>query len=336
MSCNIAILGAGSWGITLGKLLHEKGHKIRLWESDKKQTDVLKEKRGFKFLPEYTIPYDVLITSVLEEVLKDAKIIVFAVPSHVVAEVSEKIAALIENKDVIILIATKGIEQKSSLRMSEIVTSNISTALSNNIAVLSGPTIALEVSKKIPTAAVIASNNQDTAKYIQECFMTPYFRLYTSNDVIGVELGGAIKNIIAIAAGAGDGLGLGTNTKAALMTRGIVEITRLGVNIGARADTFRGLSGIGDLITTCISKYSRNRNFGEKIGQGKTIQEALDEIEMVVEGVKTAEGVYKLALKNKIEMPIIIEVYNILFKGKTPKEAVEHLMTRQAKPETTM
>ncbi len=336
MSCNIAILGAGSWGITLGKLLHEKGHKIRLWESDKKQADVLKEKRGFKFLPEYTIPYDVLITSVLEEVLKDAKIIVFAVPSHVVAEVSEKIAALIENKDVIILIATKGIEQKSSLRMSEIVTSNISTALSNNIAVLSGPTIALEVSKKIPTAAVIASNNQDTAKYIQECFMTPYFRLYTSNDVIGVELGGAIKNIIAIAAGAGDGLGLGTNTKAALMTRGIVEITRLGVNIGARADTFRGLSGIGDLITTCISKYSRNRNFGEKIGQGKTIQEALDEIEMVVEGVKTAEGVYKLALKNKIEMPIIIEVYNILFKGKAPKEAVEHLMTRQAKPETTM
>lgn len=329
----IAILGAGSWGITLANLLSENDHKIKIWESDKKQADILHRNRSFKFLPGLKIPDNIPISSKVEEVVTEVNIIVFAVPSQVIREVTRKIVPLIADKNVIIVIATKGIEADTSLRMSEIINSQLSGGLKNRITVLSGPTIAVEVMKKIPTAAVVAASQEDVAKYIQQNFMTAYFRLYTSTDVIGVELGGALKNIIAIAAGIGDGLGLGTNAKAALMTRGMVEISRLGLVMGAKAETFSGLSGIGDLITTCISKYSRNRTFGEKIGRGETSEQALKEIEMVVEGVKTTEGVYHLSVKHNIQMPITTEIYNILFKGKDPKKAVGDLMMREAKPE---
>ncbi len=333
MSDNIAILGAGSWGITLSMLLSEKGHKINLWESNEKQAEILKTTRTFKFLPNWQIPDTIMISSDPKELISEANMIIFAVPSQVVRDVTKRIVPLIKNKDVIIVVASKGIEADSSLRMSEIISSQIPPELREKVTVLSGPTIAVEVIKKNPTVAVIAASSQDVAEHIQQNFMTPYFRLYTSSDIIGVELGGALKNIIAIAAGINDGLGLGTNAKAALMTRGIVEITRLGIIMGAKAETFSGLSGIGDLITTCISRYSRNRTFGEKIGQGKGLREAVDEIGMVVEGIKTAEGVYKLSLNHKIAMPITTEIYNILFNGKNPKKAVEDLMMRQARPE---
>ena len=333
MSDKIAILGAGSWGITLGKLLAEKGHKVSLWEPDKKLARILDSQRSFKFLPGLKIPADILISQEADKVLSGANIIILAVPSQFMGEVARNITPLVKDKRVITVIATKGIESNTSLRMSEILAQHFTPGLAENITVLSGPTIAVEVMKKMPAAAVVACAREDIARYVQDSFITPEFRLYTSTDVIGVELGGSVKNIIAIAAGISDGLGLGTNSKAALMTRGIVEIIRLGLVLGARAETFNGLSGIGDLITTCISKYSRNRTFGEKIGQGKTAEKALAEIEMVVEGVKTTEGVYNLAAKHNIQMPITTEIYNILFKGKDPKKAVGDLMMRQAKPE---
>ncbi|MFH1783871.1 MAG: NAD(P)H-dependent glycerol-3-phosphate dehydrogenase [bacterium] len=333
MSERICILGAGSWGLTLACLLAKKQHKVKLWESDAKQAEILERTRQFKFLPGLVMPDDLHFSSEIKSALEGAQVIVYAVPSQVVGSVSEKISPYLKKKGTVIVIATKGVDALSSLRMSEIVCSGKNSDLIEKTCVLSGPTIAIEVMRKIPTAAVVAAKNKNVAERVQQLLMTPYFRLYTSDDVAGVEIGGSIKNIIAIAAGIGDGLGLGTNAKAALMTRGVVEIVRLGARMGANPDTFHGLSGIGDLITTCISKHSRNRSFGEKIGQGMSTQDALDEIQMVVEGVETTKGVMGLAKKMDIDMPITAEVYGVLFEGKSPRKVVGDLMNRQAKPE---
>ncbi len=333
ISERIAVLGAGSWGITLANLLHGNGHTVTLWEFNSKEAELLQKKRRFRFLPGVTIAGGIRVTNSLSDTLLNARIIVIAVPSQVVRKVTGKVSKLNIRKDALFICATKGIETKTFLRMSEVISSELPSRYKSRVSVLSGPTIAVEVSRHIPTACVIASRRKLTAEYLQKIFISTYFRTYTSTDVTGVELGGSLKNIIAIASGIIDGLGLGSNTKAALITRGIVEINRLGIELGAKSSTFIGLSGIGDLITTCMSKYSRNRSFGEKIGQGKSIKNSLNDIVMVVEGVATAKAVYNLSCKLNIDMPITREVYNVLFKHKHPRKAVEYLMMRKAKSE---
>jgi glycerol-3-phosphate dehydrogenase (NAD(P)+) len=328
-----AILGAGSWGITLATLLFEKGIFVKVWEFERKQAEILRKKRKLRFLPWLDIPREIEITSSIPQALEGVRLVVIALPSHVVRRVAKKIAGICLPKDIIIVIASKGLEDKTLLRMSQVLKEELPEKLRERIVVLSGPSHAEEVSRKIPTSVVVASKNEKLNREVQKIFFTPYFRVYTNSDIIGVELGGALKNTIAIASGISDGLGLGDNSKAALITRGLVEVTRLGKILGGKQTTFSGLSGMGDLIVTCISRYSRNRNFGEKIGQGKTLKKALSEIKMVVEGIRTTKAAYQLAKKYKISMPITEETYKVLFKNKKPSEAVRDLMLREAKPE---
>ena len=330
---SVAILGAGSWGITLAILLFEKGFFIKVWEFERKQAEILTKKRKLRFLPWVDIPREIEITSSIFHALEGVQLVVVALPSHVVRRVAKKIAEVSLPEDIIIVNVAKGLEDKTLLRMSEVLSEELDGKLRERIVVLSGPSHAEEVSRKIPTTVVVASKNEKLNREVQKIFFTPYFRVYTNSDIIGVEMGGALKNIIAVAAGIGDGLGLGDNSKAALITRGLVEITRLGKVLGAKTATFSGLSGMGDLIVTCTSNYSRNRNFGQKIGQGKTLKKALSEIKMVVEGIRTTKAAYQLAKKYKISMPITEEVYNVLFKNKKPSQAVRDLMLREAKPE---
>jgi len=328
-----AILGAGSWGITLAIMLFEKGFFVKVWEFERKQAELLNKKRKFKFLPWVNIPREIEITSSISHALQEVQLIIVALPSRVVRRVAKKICEVSLPDDVIIVSASKGLENETLLRMSEVLSEELPRNLRRRIVVLSGPSHAEEVSRKIPTSVVVASTDEKLNREVQKIFFTPYFRVYTNPDIIGVEIGGALKNIIAIAAGISDGLGLGDNSKAGLITRGLVEITRLGKVLGGRQATFSGLSGMGDLIVTCTSGYSRNRNFGEKIGQGKSLKKALSEVKMVVEGIRTTKVAYQLAKKYKVSMPITQEVYSVLFKNKKPSEAVRDLMLREAKPE---
>jgi len=330
---SVAILGAGSWGITLATLLFEKGLLVKVWEFEKKQAEILNKKHKLKFLPWVDIPRKIEVTSDISHALEGVQLVIVAVPSHVVRKVARKMARFSLPEDIIIVSAAKGLENKTLLRMSQILSEELPEKFRERIVVLSGPSHAEEVSRKIPTSVVVSSPNENLNREVQRIFFAPYFRVYTNPDIIGVEMGGALKNIIAIAAGISDGLGLGDNSKAGLITRGLVEITRLGKALGGRPATFSGLSGMGDLIVTCTSGYSRNRNFGEKIGQGKTLKEALSEIKMVVEGIRTTKAAYNLARKYNISMPITQEVYNVLFKNKKPSRAVRDLMLRDAKPE---
>lgn len=330
---SVAILGAGSWGITLAIMLFEKGFFVKVWEFEKKQAQILREKRKFRFLPWIDIPREIEIISNIPYALDGVGLVVVALPSHVVRRVAKKIAKVPLPEDIIIVNVSKGLEDKTLLRMSQVLSEELPEKLGKRIVVLSGPSHAEEVSRKIPTTVVVASRNEKLNQEVQKIFFAPFFRVYTSPDIIGVEMGGALKNIIALAAGIGDGLGLGDNSKAGLITRGLVEITRLGKALGAKPLTFSGLSGMGDLIVTCTSGYSRNRSFGEKIGQGETLKKALSEIKMVVEGIRTTKAAYQLAKKYKVSMPITEEVYKVIFKNKKPSEAVKDLMLRQAKPE---
>ncbi|QSZ27947.1 NAD(P)H-dependent glycerol-3-phosphate dehydrogenase [Aceticella autotrophica] len=324
----ILILGAGSWGTAMAIHLNDLGHKITLWTRDIEQRNyILKTRYNKKYL-DVLIPYNIVITTDIKEAVKNNSIIIFAVPSDVVRNVAVDLKGIIDKKTIIVNLA-KGIETTSLKRMSEV----INEILDNTIVVLSGPSHAEEVCRHIPTACVLSSKNINACEYIQDIFMNENFRLYINKDIIGVELGGALKNIIALGAGISDGLGFGDNTKAALMTRGLAEISRLGVALGADPLTFLGLSGMGDLIVTCTSMYSRNRRAGIKIGQGKSLKEALKEIGMVVEGVKTTESAYKLSQIHNITMPITKEMYSILFEGKNPHDAVYNLMTRSKKHE---
>jgi glycerol-3-phosphate dehydrogenase (NAD(P)+) len=303
-----------------------------MWEFFPERAAAMRERReNAAMLPGVAIPEEILITSVLEEACSEAGHLLFVVPSHVLRETAGKVKPL-DRTGCLISVATKGIEEGSLKRMSEVVAEELSTA-SDRIAVLVGPSHAEEVSRGLPTAVVAASTSRATAEAAQEVFMTPTFRVYTNTDVVGVEVGVSLKNVVAVAAGICDGLGFGDNTKGALLTRGLAEITRLGVKMGARQETFSGLAGIGDLITTCISRHSRNRYVGEELAKGKTLEQVLAGMVMVAEGVRTCRSAVGLSQRYSVEMPIAQEVHQILFAGKAPREAIKDLMLRSRKPE---
>ena len=329
----ISVLGAGGWGTTLAILLHYNGHNVTLWEYKKSYArDLIKKRINTLYLPGIKIPKEILITHDIEESTDDKNLIVLAVPSQFLRGVVNDVDFR-NIKDSILVSVSKGIENKSLMTMSQMLKDVFPHINKNQIGVISGPSHAEEVSKRIPTAVVAASSDLETAKTIQTAFMTSYFRVYASNDILGVELGGSFKNIIAIGAGIIDGAGFGDNTKAAIMTRGVAEISRLGLAMGSRPETFAGLSGMGDLIVTCMSRHSRNRFVGEQIGKGKTLKQILKSMEQVAEGVDTTRSAKQLAAKKGIETPITNEVYKILFEDKDPVKATTDLMTRDMKSE---
>lgn len=326
----ISVIGAGSWGTALAVLLAKAGHSAVMWSAFEDEIRMINEKREHLHkLPEIFIPEGVLCTGDLEECISDAQVLVMVVPSQITRKIARDISKHIKDGTIIVS-CSKGLEEVTGLRMSEVLKQEIPKA---QTVVLSGPSHAEEVAKDIPTAVVAASDHIKAAEFIQDVFMTPKFRVYTNSDVVGVELGGALKNVIALCAGISDGLGFGDNTKAALMTRGIAEMSRLGASMGANPQTFAGLTGVGDLIVTCTSMHSRNRRAGILIGQGKTLKEAMDEVKMVVEGVTTTKAAYELANKKGVTMPITFEAYEVLFNGKNAKLAVSDLMMRNKKNE---
>ena len=329
----VTVLGAGSWGTTLALVLHEKRHEVNLWSYKSDHAQMMREKReNPQFLPGIPLPPLLRILTDLEEACTGRELIVAAVPAQYLRSVLQKIAHLDLERTIICNVA-KGIEVDTLMTMSEVMLDVLEHEHKENLAILSGPSHAEEVSRKIPTAVVVSSYKHKTSKIVQEAFLLPYFRVYVNEDIRGVELGGAIKNVIAIAAGISDGAGFGDNTKAAIMTRGVYEITRLGVKMGAQPITFAGLSGIGDLIVTCMSKHSRNRFVGEQVGKGRKLEAVLKEMVMVAEGVATSKSIHQLAAKYTIEMPMASEVYHVLFEGKDPVQATYDLMTREARVE---
>ena len=326
----MSVIGAGSWGSALALSLHKNNHKVFMWTRDLDQVDEINNTReNSKFLPGVVFPEDLIVSNDLEEVIKDSEIIVLAVPSQAVRSVCKQIRPFVKDNQIIVDVA-KGLEKETGLRLSDVVKEELPN---NPYVALSGPSHAEEVSKFMPTTLVAACENVKYAQKVQDAFMSPSLRVYTNPDIVGVELGGALKNIIAFGAGMCDGLGYGDNTKAALMTRGIAEIGRLGVAMGANVNTFTGLSGIGDLIVTCTSMHSRNRRAGILMGQGKSLQETLDEVQMVVEGITATEVAYKVSRDLKIDMPITEAIYSVLYEGADPNEAVMGLMTRSKKHE---
>jgi glycerol-3-phosphate dehydrogenase (NAD(P)+) len=323
MSKKIAVIGAGSWGTALSVVLAKKELKVNLWAHRKQHAEQMqRDRQNNEYLPGVVFPDSVNITHDLNEALKGVLYVVLVIPSHTMRETLCNIKEFID-PNMVFISATKGIENGTLKRMSEVMKDELPQSVHKNIAVLSGPSHAEEVGRDIPTTVVAASQSKDTAKRVQNLFMTPRFRVYTNSDVIGVELGGALKNVIALGAGISEGLGFGDNTKAALMTRGMVEMTRLGIAMGANPLTFAGLSGIGDLIVTCTSMHSRNRRAGILIGKGQKVSEVLKSMNMVVEGVRTTSSAYDLKQKYNISMPITTEMYNILFNDKDPREAAE-------------
>lgn len=327
----IAVLGDGGWGTTLAIMLFKKGAKVSLWGAFSGYAAYLDRRRiNTKFLPGIRIPAGIEITSDLKEALRGKRIVILAVPSQHMRAVLKRVKKCGLSRDTIVLSAAKGIEVGSLKRMSELIKGELGNL---KTAVLSGPTIAHEAARGIPTVAVIASRQKKTRQYLQELFITERFRVYTSDDVAGVELGGALKNIIAIACGISDGLNFGANTKAAILSRGLAELSRLGTAMGARARTFSGISGLGDLVTTCISPYSRNRFVGEELAKGRRLAQIQSSLQMVAEGVPTAKSAYGLSLKFKVEMPITREVYRVLYKKKPPLAAFRDLMKRAKKEE---
>lgn len=328
----IAVLGAGSWGTALAIILSNNGHDVTLWEYKKEYVKGLVKHRENKvFLPGISIPQEISITHSLEQASTDQHMIVIAIPTQFVRSVLQKMKKFSFRNTTFVSVA-KGIEKETLVTVNHIIADELDID-EGSIAVLSGPSHAEEVSRKIPTAVVAASSSLDTAKDVQAAFMTSYFRVYSTTDIIGVELGGALKNVIAIGAGIIDGAKFGDNTKAAIMTRGIAEISRLGVELGAKPITFSGLSGMGDLIVTCMSRHSRNRYVGEQIGMGKKLPEVLKSMKMVAEGVETCKSVHELAAKHHIEVPIASAVYNILFHEKDPIKVTYELMSRGMKAE---
>ena len=322
----ISVLGAGTWGTALTILLAENKHQVTLWSKLPREIEELESNRTkIKNLPGAVLPDSVKLTSDLNEALKEPELIVMAVASVYVRETAKSIASKIPSGMIIVNVA-KGVEEATLKTLTEVIEDEIPQA---EVAVLSGPSHAEEVSRKIPTTIVAGAKKKEVADKIQDAFMTEFFRVYTSPDVIGIELGGSLKNVIALAAGVLDGMGLGDNTKAALMTRGIAEISRLGVAMGGKYETFAGLSGMGDLMVTCTSKHSRNRNAGFLIGQGKTAKEAMQEVNQVVEGVLSARAAYKLGEKFQVELPIVEQVNKVLFEEKPVEEAIYELLIRQ-------
>ena len=329
----VGIIGAGSWGTAIAATLSDNGHQVTVWSIVEDEVHMLNEMHEHQTkLPGVKLSEDIWATGDMQTVCQDKNLLVFVVPSVYVRSTAKMAAPFIKDGQKIVNLA-KGIEEATLDTLSEIIEEEIPNA---DVAVLSGPSHAEEVGRKLPTTLVVGAHTKATAEYIQNIFMNDVLRVYTSPDIIGIELGGALKNVIALAAGVSDGLGCGDNTKAALMTRGIAEITRLGVAMGGKPETFSGLSGIGDLIVTCTSMHSRNRRAGILIGQGKTMQEAMDEVQMVVEGVYSAKSAMKLSRKYHAELPIIEQVNKILFEGKNPKETVAELMLRDNKLENSL
>ena len=327
------ILGGGGWGTALSIVLSSRGGDVVVWEYDAEQCARVKsEGVNEKFLPGAVLPPAVQFTPELAEAVTGADLLVFAVPSHTLRGVAKKLAGL-DTSGTLIVSATKGIEDGSLMRMSEVLVDELSASAADRIAVLAGPSHAEEVSRGHPTAVVSASASQASAKQVQQLFSTASFRVYTNEDMVGVELGVSVKNVVAIAAGICDGIGYGDNTKAALITRGLAEITRLGLALGAKRETFFGLAGVGDLVVTCLSRHSRNRYVGEQVGKGKTLEAVLSDMVMVAEGVKTTKSALHLAKRHEVEMPITEQVYAVLFEGKDPHAAIDELMTRELKAE---
>lgn len=325
----IGIIGSGGWGSALSILLAKRGKKVLLWTREKDVADeILSNRTNEDFLPGVTFPEGVIPTLDITYVARAARFIIVAIPSQYLRSVARMLSPLISREHVIVHVS-KGIEVDSLLRMSQVLREELPVEVHDRIGVVSGPSHAEEVARDIPTAVVSASENPEIALMAREVLMGPTFRVYPSRDMIGVELGGALKNIIALAAGLSDGLGCGDNTKAALMTRGLAEITRLGTSMGASPLTFAGLSGLGDLIVTCASRHSRNLRAGIAIGQGKTLEQALSSTRMVVEGVPTTKAAHRLAAEYGAEMPITEMLYSVLFEGYDPKQAVSDLMSRE-------
>ncbi len=329
----ISVLGAGAWGTTLSILLHYNGHSVTLWEYDKHNAkQMVKHRVNDMFLPGIDLPDEMDISYDLDEATSDKNLIVLAVPSQYLRSVVSKIDYT-DIKNSILVSVSKGIEKNSIMTMSMMLKDVFKKISDDQIGVLSGPSHAEEVSKRIPSAVVAASKDKETSKTIQAAFTTSYFRVYSSTDIMGVELGGAFKNVIAIGAGIIEGAKFGDNTKAAIITRGIAEMTRLGVAMGARPETFAGLSGVGDLIVTCMSKHSRNRFVGEKIGMGMKLKDILKSMKAVAEGVETSKSASELAKKYNVETPITNEVYKMLFEEKDPIKSTTDLMNRDMKEE---
>lgn len=344
----ITVLGGGSWGTTIAILLADKGLPVTIWEYfSENVVSMRSDRENKKYLPGIKIPQDVRITDDLEEALNGSEILVVALPSHTVRMHMQRIKCLMVKNPPIspfkkgglkgdlhaIVILSKGLEDGTFFRMSQVVSDCLGKKYSEKIVTVSGPSHAEEVSLKFPTAVVAAGRNQELLEDIQQIFGNEYFRIYTNPDQVGVELGGSLKNIIAIACGISDGLGYGDNTKAGLITRGLAEISRFVITQGANPTTFMGLSGLGDLVVTCTSRHSRNRKLGELIGKGNTLREALGQMVMVAEGVKTTKSAFNLSQRDGIDMPITNEVYKVLYQNQSPREAVDNLLKRKQKSE---
>ncbi|WP_124727316.1 NAD(P)H-dependent glycerol-3-phosphate dehydrogenase [Staphylospora marina] len=328
MKRQVAVLGAGSWGTALASVLAENGHEVTVWARRKEQVDEINRNRtNEKYLPEATLPEGILATDDLREAVTDKSLVVFVLPSQSMRHVAAAAKTWIRD-DALIVHASKGFEAESWKRMSEVLSEELGENRAERITVLSGPSHAEEVIRKFPTTVVVASRSQSAAETVQGLFMNRYFRVYTNPDVVGVEVGGALKNIIALAAGLVDGLHFGDNAKAALITRGLAEIARLGLAMGAQAITFAGLAGVGDLVVTCTSRHSRNWRAGYQISQGKSVPEVLREMGMVVEGIQTTRAAWMLSSKYGVEMPLAHQLYAVLFEEKKPEQAAWDLMTR--------
>ncbi len=325
----IAIIGSGSWGAALGIYLAQNGNEVKIWSFNEQERDMINNEKKCMFLPKATIPDNVVCSSDFEEVLDNAEIVLHVTPSKFVRSTIKNYKNIIKNNQILVM-CSKGFESETELTLDEVIKEELPNI---KYGILSGPSHAEEVSLNIPTALVIASTEDEVKERVVEVFKSPTMRLYTSKDVRGVELGAALKNIIAFCAGVGVGLDLGDNTFAALLTRGLVEISRLGTAMGGEEKTFYGLTGLGDLIVTCSSEHSRNRRAGEMIGKGFSIEEARREIGMTIESVDNIDVAYKLAKKYNVEMPIVNAVYDVLYNGLDPKSAVETLMTRNLKEE---
>ena len=325
---NIAIIGSGSWGVALAIHLAKLGNKVKIWSFMQEEADLINNEKKCKFLPEITLPEGIYCTTSYEEAIKDSEIILHVTPSKFTRNTLKEYKKYVTNQTIVI--CTKGFEKETLSSLDEVFKQEIPNV---KLAVLSGPSHAEEVSKAVPTAMVIAAEDEKIANELRDIFMNENLRVYTSKDVKGVELGGALKNIIAFCAGVAAGIGLGDNTFAALITRGLCEISRLGVALGGKYETFYGLTGLGDLIVTCLSEHSRNRTAGKLMGQGKTLEEARNQIGMVIEGVDNIEVAYELAKKYNVDMPIVNAVYDMLYNNLSPKEGVTMLMTRDKKSE---
>jgi glycerol-3-phosphate dehydrogenase (NAD(P)+) len=330
---SIGVIGAGSWGTTLADLLAKKGHRVTLWAYEAELVAaVLASRENHLYLPGIRLTDSLVVTNSLRETVSDKQLILSVVPSQVLRGVLREAVPLLA-EDSVVVSASKGIEVETLMLVSQVYEELLPPKLFRRFAILSGPSFAREVAQEMPTAVVAAASDPAVARVVQDAFTSGFFRVYTNSDIIGVELGGAIKNVIAIAAGIADGLGFGCNTRAALITRGLAEITRLGMALGAKAETFAGLAGMGDLVLTCTGDLSRNRTVGIQLGKGRTLQEILGEMRMVAEGVKTTESTFLLAKRLNVDMPITAKVHDILYGGKSARTSVMDLMTRNLKSE---